>query len=284
MSRVTRSGTDSEARNTESEPRNASANRERSRTATRTRERRRNRLLGGLLIVGLWEFVGRLSAAGLGIAPPSSILVATVDLYASGAIYGPLVETVVRLLIGYALAVAVAVPVGAVMGVSGTLDELLGTYVTIMFMTSVASLLPFLIIVVGTGLGFYVAVVFLFCVFHMILTVRAGTANVDPGLVEAARTFGATNWRRYRYVLLPAALPFAIAALRIGFNRAVKGVVVAELWIYAGFGSLLHSYQRYAQADYVFAVVVHVMVIAVLGVRVLRWLEERYAGWEGGTS
>lgn len=109
MSRVTRSGTDSEARSTESEPRNASANREHSRTATRTRERRRNRLLGGLLIVGLWEFVGRLSATGLGIAPLSSILVATVDLYASGAIYGPLVETVVRLLIGYALAVAVGV-------------------------------------------------------------------------------------------------------------------------------------------------------------------------------
>jgi len=237
--------------------------------------RRRNLLVGLALVAACWEAAGRL--AGPSFAPISAVLLATLDLYLSGRILEPLASSLVRFALGYLLAVAVGVPVGALMGFSPTADAALDTYVHVFFVTSVASLLPFLILVAGTGLGFYVAVVFLFAVFHVVLTVRTGVQQVDDALVDTGRVFGAEGVALYRHVLVPAALPVVVAALRIGANRAVKGMVVAELWIYAGFGSLLHSYQRYSQIDYALAVVLTIALLAVGVTQALAWVERRYA-------
>jgi len=239
--------------------------------------RQRHLLAGGLLIAALWEVAGR--AGGVTLAPLSSVLVALVDLYVSGRILDPLATTLGRLVVGYALAVGIGVPVGAAMGFSATVDALLDSYVTVLFVTSVSSMLPLLIIFAGTGLGFYVFVVLLFAVFHVVLIVRSGVADVDDDLVDTGRVFGARGHRLYRHVLLPAALPAVGAALRVGIDRAIKGVVVAELWIYSGIGNLLHGYQQYSQVDYALAVVLTLMLLAVASVRSLRWLEGRYAPW-----
>jgi ABC-type nitrate/sulfonate/bicarbonate transport system permease component len=239
--------------------------------------RRRHQVCGALLALGVWTAAAR--ATGPALPGPGALGPATVALYRSGALVDALAGTVGRLALGYGLAVAVAFPVGAVMGLSPSLDAFLDTYVTALFVTSVASLLPFLIIVAGTGLGFYAAVVFLFAVFHMVLVVRAGVATVDDGTRDAGRVYGATGWRAYAHVLLPAALPHVVAALRVGYNRAVKGVVVAELWVYAGVGELLHGYQRFSQTPRALVVVFHLLLVAVVGVRLLRLVERRYAGW-----
>lgn len=239
--------------------------------------RRRHQLGGALVGSVVWTAVAW--HVGPALPGPVALARATAELYRSGALADALAGTVARVALGYALAVVVAFPAGAVMGLSPWLDAFLDTYVTAMFVTSVASLLPFLILVAGTGLGFYTAVVFLFAVFHMVLIVRAGVATVDSGARDAGRVYGATGWRGYAYVLLPAALPHVIAALRVGYNRAVKGAVVAELWVYAGVGELLHGYQRFSQTSSALAVVLHVMVLAVVGVRLLRLVERRYAGW-----
>ena len=245
--------------------------------------RRRRRELSPAAAVGVgallvaWEAGGR--ATGGALPPVSAVTGALVSLYASGEMLGPLAGGLTRLGLGYAAAVAVGVPVGAAMGASDAADATLGTYVAVLFVTSVSSLLPFLILLAGTGLGFHVSVVFLFAVFHVALTVRDGVRSVEPGLLRAGRVFGADGAALVRHVLLPASLPFGLAALRVGFVRAVKGMVVAELWIYAGFGSLLRSYQQFSRTDAVFAIIVQLMLLAVLGSAVIRAAERRYAGW-----
>jgi ABC-type nitrate/sulfonate/bicarbonate transport system permease component len=237
---------------------------------------------GVALALVAWEAAGRLTGGSL--PPATAVFSALVSLYVSGELIGPLVGGLGRLGAGYLAALAVGIPLGVATGVSDVADATLGTYVTVLFVTSVSSLLPFLILLVGTGAGFHATVVFLFAVFHVVLTVRDGAGAVDPGLVEAGRVFGADGVDLARHVLLPASLPFLLAALRVGFVRAVKGLVVAELWIYAGFGSLLHSFQQFGQTDRLFAVLVQLMCLSVMGVTVLRRLERRYADWWGTES
>jgi ABC-type nitrate/sulfonate/bicarbonate transport system permease component len=240
--------------------------------------RRHRHLLGGLAAVAaVWELAGRLAAGS--VPPASAVLLAALGLFVSGAIWDPLATSLVRLGAGYALAVAVGVPVGMAMGFSPRADALLDGYVYVFFVTSVASLLPLLIGMVGAGFGFYVTVIFLFAVFHVVLTVRSGVADVDRDLVDVGRVFGAEGRALYRHVLLPASLPHVAAALRLGASRAVKGMVVGELWVYAGFGSLLHSYQRYSQSDRALAVVLTLMVLAAGLVGLLGWAERRLAPW-----
>lgn len=241
--------------------------------------KRIHQFVGFTIIIVVWELYGRTTGS-FAMAPFTEVTAAFIDLYVSGQIYGPLGQSLQQLVIGYSLAVAVAVPVGMAMGMSSTIRYLLDTYVNVMFVTSVSSLLPFLIIIFGTQLRFRVAVVFLFAVFHMILNIQAGVDNVDKELLKTGRAFGARGPALYRYVVFPAALPLIIAGLRLGIGRSLKGMVVAELWIYAGIGSLLRGYQQYHQVDYALAIVISLMILAVLSVRILYAMEHRYAPWE----
>ncbi|MBP2249936.1 NitT/TauT family transport system permease protein [Halarchaeum solikamskense] len=250
---------------------------------TAMNERVRYPLFGVGSLALAWELLARLVVDGL--TPLSDVFAAGVGLVASGELFGALAASLPKLALGYGLAVAVGVPLGLLMGFSSTADALADTPVTTLFVTSVASLLPLLIAVFGAGIGFYVVVVFLFAVFHVTLTLRAGVRDVDDALVETGRVFGASRFGVYRHVLLPASLPHVAAALRLGAVRAVKGMVVGELWVYAGFGSLLHGYQRYSQTDSALAVVLVLMALSVGIAGGLGALERRYAPWhhvEGG--
>lgn len=238
---------------------------------------RRRSLAGFASLVALWELVGHLTAGGL--VPFSAVVIAGGSLLWAGHLLDPATTSLGRMVVGYLLAVAIGIPVGAAMGFSEPADALFDPPVRTLFVTSVASLLPLLLGIIGSGFGFYVVVVFLFAVFHIALTVQSGVETVDPALVETGRVFGAEGWTTYRHVLLPAAVPHVAAALRLGATRSVKGMVVGELWVYAGFGSLLHSYQRYSQTDSALAVVLVLMLLSVGLVRLVALAERRFAPW-----
>jgi NitT/TauT family transport system permease protein len=240
---------------------------------------RYHQLIGFAVILLAWEAVGRTTPSYF-LSPFSSIVVAFVDLYVSGEIYGPLQQSLTQLVIGYGLAVAVALPLGMLMGMSDTIKYLIDTYVNVMFVTSVSSMLPFLIIAFGTGLNYRIAVVFLFAVFHMIINIQAGVSNIDSELIETGRAYGASGPSLYRKVIFPAALPLIVAGFRLGIGRSLKGMVVAELWIYSGIGELLRGYQQYRQVNYVLAIVISLMLMAVISVRVLYYVEKKYAPWK----
>ena len=69
-------------------------------------------------------------------------------------------------------------------------------YVRALFVTSLEALLPFLILVSGSGLQLRVTVVFLFAVLYITMNTAAGVRNVDPGHIETARASDAasSNW------------------------------------------------------------------------------------------
>jgi NitT/TauT family transport system permease protein len=243
-------------------------------------QKRFDQLVGIVLIALVWEVYGTV-ASNFFFAPLSDTLIAFYDLFfVTRDALEALSFTLRTVAIGYTIALLVAFPVGALMGTLDTAEYLLDSYVNLMFVTSVTSVLPFLIILYGTTDGFYISVVFLFCVFHMILNFQAGFENVDRELVDAGRVFGASGWRLYKSVHLPAALPLIIAGLRIGLGRSIAGIIAAELWVSAGIGELLMGYQRFQRIAYVFALVLFLMGLAIVAVRGIYYVEENLAPWE----
>ncbi|MEF8786629.1 MAG: ABC transporter permease subunit, partial [Haloarculaceae archaeon] len=237
-----------------------------------------------LLIIVVWELYGRTTSS-LVFPSFSEVLYGLYDMFVVTAnIYSTLGLTLQQLFIGYLLAVAVALPVGLIMGTSDIGKHVLDPYVNILFVTSVTSLLPFLIIIFGTDLAFRVSVVFLFGVFHMTLNFQAAMENVNEELVNAGRCFGAKGKELYRHVRIPAALPLIIAGLRLGIGRSIKGMVVAELWIFSGIGFLLHTYQQSLAVGHVFALVLVLMLLGVTAVRGLYFLEDRFAPWQAAKA
>ena len=127
-----------------------------------------------------------------------------------------------------------------------------------------AAIVPLLIIWFGLGMTPRIIAVVLFAVFEIIVSTYAGVKNIDPILLEVARSFGARSNQIFRQVVFMAALPYIFAGLRMGAARAVKGMVVAELLFSAtGVGGAIKEAANGYRTD---KVMVFVIVITVLGV------------------
>jgi NitT/TauT family transport system permease protein len=139
---------------------------------------------------------------------------------------------------------------------------------------------PFLIIWFGLFFPGRTALVFLMCVFDMLVAVSAGARNVDPALINVGRSFGASRWQVFGKVLLPASLPFVFTALRIGLVRAVNAMITAELFFAA---VNLGAYMQKAQNRFDSAGLLAVLtILCLLGLAVqegIKALEARLLPW-----
>jgi NitT/TauT family transport system permease protein len=246
-------------------------------------------LLGTVSVVGgfvLWEVAVRLFVRGdLIVVPPSAIWTTFVRLARSGELGAHLAVSGAEFAYGFALAIAVGIPVGAVMATSRTVRALLDPWVAAFNATPRIALAPLLIVWLGIGLASKIALVFSSAVFPILVNTLTGVQVIDAELVEAARAFGARRRDVFVKVLIPAAVPFIVAGLRLGVSRGIIGVVVGELLgATGGIGYMLYTAgQTFDTA----ALFVGVVVIALFGVGsdvTLKWLESRIAPWRLSTG
>jgi ABC-type nitrate/sulfonate/bicarbonate transport system permease component len=235
---------------------------------------------GGLIIA--WQLFG-MAVGTFYFASATETVSALFSMMADGTL-SPLVTSFRQLLIGFALAVAVGVPAGIFIGSSFFGEAALGMYVRALFVTSLEALLPFLILVAGSGLQLRVTVVFLFAVVYITMNTTAGVRNVDPGHIETARAFGANPLQVAYKVILWDSLPYIFAGLRLGFGFAVKGMVVAELWVTTGTGKLLVDLGGTRQLDKYFAIALLIVAVGALGTWLIRMLQHLVTPWAVTTS
>jgi NitT/TauT family transport system permease protein len=187
-----------------------------------------------------------------------------------------LLGTLQQLVVGLVIALAIAIPLGAIMGRYRFMEDLFSPYVNTLFVTSKESLLPIIIVAVGIGFLYRTWVVILFAVFFPIINTAAGVRYVDQELRETARAFGTKPWRMFTRVYLPAAAPFVVAGVRLGFGMAMKGMIIAELWVLRGTGRLLESFSSSPRRlDLYYALVILIVAIAVSINELLKWAERK---------
>lgn len=245
--------------------------RSRLRRALTTKWMLRVLVWGGALV--LWQIVAIVK--GPFYAPTLQATVLGIgDAFANGY-YWTLLESLRQMIIGYFLALLIAIPLGALMGRFHAVDDFFSPFVNTLFVTSKESLIPLFVIAFGTSLGYRVAVVVLFAFFFPVMNTAAGVRFVDQKFVETARAFCTARRRMFTQIYLPAAAPFVVAGTRLGLGMAFKGFVIAEIWIVSGTGRLLVESGSLRLLDTYFAIA---FVIAALGVgsnEALKALERR---------
>ena len=205
-------------------------------------------LLGAL---GLLAFFGLWSAISVfGIAPPQflpspvSVLARVAYLlqhpFAGATLPGHLVASLGRYGAGFALAAAVGVPLGLMMGRFPTLDAIVApVFDAIRFVAPIAWV-PFAALWFGTGIGGPVMIIFTGAFPPCLINAYRGAKFVDAKYLEAAQTLGATDLTIIREVLLPAALPSIVSGLRIGAGLGWQSLVGSELIVAsAGVGYMM---------------------------------------------
>jgi ABC-type nitrate/sulfonate/bicarbonate transport system permease component len=190
-----------------------------------------------------------------------------------------ILESLEHLVVGFLLAAAVGIPLGMAMGRSYVVDNVIGMYVRGLFVTSLAALLPLLIILFGVGFRFQIAVVFLFSVFYIIINTAAGARDVPVPLIRTAEAFCASRVRQFVSVVLPSSLPYVIVGLRLGIANAFTGMVLAELWVGEGTGGILKSMGQNRELSKFFAMVLLITALAAFSSYAIRAIERRLMPW-----
>jgi NitT/TauT family transport system permease protein len=105
--------------------------------------------------------------------------------------------------------------------------------------------------------------------------------NTDKDLIEAARSFGATQGQIFRFIMLPSAIPYIVAGLRIGASLAIIGTVVAELYTaLSGLGHMLDQFGNSFQTAKYFVPLLVLIGIGTAISQSLKALEHRLARWK----
>jgi NitT/TauT family transport system permease protein len=237
-----------------------------------------------LLWAAVWEIVGRLGLIQL-LPPLSEVLGAMGEVVGTRTFAGAALETLQAFAIGMALAIALGVPIGVLMGRSKVVDELLGLWVNLFLSAPLTALVPVIMILFGFGQTTIVVTVVLFAIWIVVLDTRAGVRHVSPSLVEMARSFGATPVQLYGKVLLLAALPEILTGIRLGVIRGVKGVVIGQLLVsIVGLGELFELYSRSFLLEQFWALTLILFAFALLlaeGVAAIERRVDYFAGTRG---
>jgi taurine transport system permease protein len=195
-------------------------------------------------------------------------------------LWGHFAASVARVFAAFALAVAVAVPVGLSMGVSRIARGIFDPPIEFYRPLPPLAYLPLMVIWFGIGETSKIILLFLAIFAPVALAARAGVRSVSQEQIQAARSMGASPWQVVLHVIAPGALPEILVGLRIGMGVGWTTLVAAEMVAAdAGLGKMVFNAANFLRTD---VVMLGTIVIGIVAFEMLmRWVEKRAAPWKG---
>jgi ABC-type nitrate/sulfonate/bicarbonate transport system permease component len=237
------------------------------------------RLATLVIFLAAWQVYANTSG-GLLIPTVPETGEALVEQLGSSELWNALWVSNQALFLGFALSVVLGVPIGVLLGRLSTAERYANVYLNILLVTPMAAIIPLLVMSVGFGLTSRVILVTIFAIIMVIVNARAGVRQVDPSLIQMARSFGANERTIWGRILIPGALPSIMTGVRLGLGRAVTGMVIVELlMVSVALGGLILEYRGMFQAGALYAVIIVILAEALLLISAVGWLERRLTSW-----
>lgn len=203
--------------------------------------------VSGLALLALvWEVVPRVGLVDPYFVPPlSTVLGAWGELATTGQLWTHVEASLVRSGVGFVLALALAIPLGAVIAWYTPVREVATPVLEIFRNTAALAILPVFVLLLGIGETSKIAIVVFACFFPVLLSTISGVASVDVQLLRAARVLGMSPVTTFRKVVFPASVPTIFTGIRIAGAAAILVLIAAEMiGATAGLGYLI-NYSQY---------------------------------------
>lgn len=233
-------------------------------------------VLLGLLV---WE---AFSASDLvGLPGPGEVALQFWQSLRSGQLESDALASLARVVAGFVLGGATAIPIGFIMGWYGIARGIIEPYVQFFRMIPPLAVIPLAIVTMGIGELPKVFVIFLAAFLSSVVAVYGGVISVDRTLISAARVLGAGDGTIFRRVVIPASVPFIMVGLRIGLGSSWATVVAAELIAaQSGLGFRMQQAQLYYDLPILFVCLITIGVLGLLMDRTILLAERRLTGWQ----
>ncbi|MFE9575649.1 ABC transporter permease [Nocardia sp. NPDC006044] len=234
----------------------------------------------GLFLL-LWQLAPALGLVDEVFLPPFSVVAqAFVDLLVSGELWTHISASLSRSLAGYAIALAVAIPLGISIAWYKPVADFLNPILELFRNTAALALLPVFILILGIGETSKVALVVYASAFPILLNTITGVRTVDPLLIKSAVSLGLSPVRLFQKVILPAALPSIFTGLRMAAASSILVLLAAEMFgARAGLGYLITAAQQNFQIPNMYAGIIAISLLGLAFNGLLVTLERRFSRW-----
>lgn len=237
----------------------------------------------GSLLSGLaaWSLISAAEIFHPAIFPPPwAVGITMFTMIADGELFRHIAVSLSRVFLGYALAAAVAIPLGIAMGLSRRFLLCVEPLIEFLRPVPPLALVPLAVVWFGIGWTSKVFLIAYGCFFALIVNTVAGMRAVEPVHVRAARALGASRWQILRHVILHSAVPDIVVGLRLALGLAFLLIVGAELIAASeGLGWLIWDARFHFMGD---RIIVGMIAIGVVGFclnRLLLMVETRLLRW-----
>ena len=188
--------------------------------------------------------------------------------------------SLMRIVLGLAVAVAVGYPVGVLMGYLPRVNRLLAPLLYLTYPVPKIALLPVVMLLFGVGEQSKLLLVFLIIVFQVVVAVRDAVAAIPPETYAPLRVLGASFVQIVRHIIVPASLPKFITAVRVAMATAISVLFFTETFgTQYGIGYyIMDAWLRVNYLD-MYAGIVVLSAMGLLLFILLDWMERRLCAW-----
>lgn len=195
---------------------------------------------------------------------PVEVFQAFMKQLLSGKLFRDVMATLYKVLVGLLLAGAVGISCGLILGWSKRLERLTTLIISILRPIPPIAWIPFSILWFGIGSKPAIFIIFIGCVFPILVSTIDGVHRTKGVLIEAAKSFGASNTQMLTQVILPATLPYIVTGLKVGMGIALMCTIAGEMiGSSTGIGYMILTSTNLFDTG---STVVGMLVIGVLGI------------------
>jgi NitT/TauT family transport system permease protein len=228
-----------------------------------------------VLFFGLWELAAARGWVNtLFMPPPHQVLSTLYTMIVERGFLYDIGTSIYRILASFALACAIAIPLGVLMGSFRSVDAFFNPFVSAWRYLPAPAFIPLLLMWFGAGEGAKLALLFIGVIFFLITLIMDHTRAVRTELIETAMTLGANRWQILSTIVLPAVAPKIMISMRQMLAVSWTYLVIAEIVASTtGIGAVMMRGQRFLKVDEIMAGIVVIGVFGLLFDFLFRWAQ-----------
>ena len=210
----------------------------------------------------------------------TAVVVRLYEMLIDGLLVINLLASLQNLFVGFAIAATVGVGVGMLMGVYPKVEAALDIYVNVFLTAPALIFAPIFFSFFGLSQLSIIALVIMYSMFIIIINTFTAIRSVPRELIEMGVSYNAKSRHLFFKIVLPYAMPFIMAGLRLGVGRAVKGMVNGEMFIaVVGIGAMIMAAGRRFDAESVLAILLLIIIVASVAVKIVQVIDKRLTSW-----
>jgi NitT/TauT family transport system permease protein len=240
-------------------------------------------------LAGAWQLMvatGRWSPVLL--PSPLTVMEYLWGALLDGSLADAAIVTLRRLLTGYAIGVAIGLPLGLLTSTSQFFEDTIGSIALGLQTLPSVCWIPLALLWFGQTESAMLFVVIMGTVWSVMIATDTGARTIPPIYARAARTMGSEGFHQWTRVILPASLPFLVSGMKQGWAFAWRSLMAAEIYVTIltgfGLGHLLHYGRELNAMDQVIGIMLVIVLIGLLADKALFSPWERFLHRRWGTG